>query len=190
MATRLLLRQRTQPYGGRGVYIYIWLSLNKFQVLFSYGHSSPIRSNLLRLQCTCCTVPTTYGRSHESPLVWACQWPSSQPLSSPQLSHNIKDCIFEIHQLWQSAFNRVYSNSCCSCSFEPKIIKISQSSHKMYSNNILNFQESTTILNACTKKVRKLIEGTTYILRIEMQEIVYIKDWNARNPTNQPKSFK
>ena len=23
-----------------------------------------------------------------SPLVWACQWPSSQPLSSPQLSHN------------------------------------------------------------------------------------------------------
>ena len=33
----------------------------------------------------------------------------------------------------------------------------------MYSNNILNFQESTTILNACTKKVWKLIEGTTYL---------------------------
>ena len=33
----------------------------------------------------------------------------------------------------------------------------------MYSNNILNFQESTTILNACTKKVWKLIESTTYI---------------------------
>ena len=32
------------------------------------------------------------------------------------------------------------------------IIKIGQSSYKMYSNNILNFQESTTILNACTKK--------------------------------------
>ena len=28
------------------------------------------------------------------------------------------DCIFEIHQLWQSDFSRVYSNSCCSCSFE------------------------------------------------------------------------
>ena len=28
----------------------------------------------------------------------------------------------------------------------------------MYSNNILNFQKSTTILNACTKKVWKLIE--------------------------------
>ena len=57
----------------------------------------------------------------------------------------------------------MYSNCCCSCSFEPEIIKISQSSHKMYSNNILNFQESTTILNACTKKVWKLIERTTYV---------------------------
>ena len=71
------------------------------------------------------------------------------------------DCIFEIHQLWQSGFSRVYSNCCCSCSFEPKSIKIGQSSHKMYSNNIVNFQESTTILNAFTKKVLKLIEGTT-----------------------------
>ena len=54
------------------------------------------------------------------------------------------DCIFEIHQLWQSGFSRVYSNCCCSCLFEPKIIKIGQS-YKMYSNNILNLQESTTI---------------------------------------------
>ena len=30
--------------------------------------------------------------------------------------------------------------------------KIGQSSHKMFSNNILNFQESTTILNAGIKK--------------------------------------
>ena len=72
------------------------------------------------------------------------------------------DCIFEIQQLWQSGFSRVYSDSCCICSFEPEIIKTGQSSHKMYSNNILNFQESTTILNACTKIVWKLIEGTTY----------------------------
>ena len=67
-------------------------------------------------------------------------------------SSKVTDCIFEIHQLWQSGFNRVYSNCCCSCSFEQEIIKIGQSSHKMYSNSILNFQESTTILNACTKK--------------------------------------
>ena len=51
-------------------------------------NSSPLRSNLLRLQCTYSTVPTTSGRPHGSPLVWACQWPSSQPLLSPQLSHN------------------------------------------------------------------------------------------------------
>ena len=47
------------------------------------------------------------------------------------------DCmIFEIHQLY-----RVYSNPCCMCSFEAEIIKIGQSSHKMYCNNILNYQQ-------------------------------------------------
>ena len=50
-------------------------------------------------------------------------------------SSKVSDCIFEIHQLWQSGFSRVYSNCYCSCSFEPEIIKIGQSSHKMYSNN-------------------------------------------------------
>ena len=73
------------------------------------------------------------------------------------------DCFFEIHQLWQSGFSRVYSNSCCCCLFEPEIIKIGQSSHKRYSNNIVNFQASTTILNSCKKKVWKLIESTTYV---------------------------
>ena len=75
------------------------------------------------------------------------------------LSHS----IFEIHQLWQSGFGRVYSNCCCSCSFEPEIIKIGLSSYKMYSNNILNLQESTTILNAHTKNVWKLIVCPSYI---------------------------
>ena len=88
----------------------------------------------------------------------------------PSLKHNFiayrsssrPEGIFEIHQLWQSGFIRVYSNCCFSCSFEAEIIKIGQSSHKMYSNNIVNFQEFTTILNACTKtKVWKLIKGTT-----------------------------
>ena len=73
------------------------------------------------------------------------------------------DCIFEIHQLWQSGFSRVYSNSCCNCSFETEIMKIRQSSHKMCSNNMLNFQESTIILNASTNKVCKLIEGTSLV---------------------------
>ena len=34
------------------------------------------------------------------------------------------DCIFEIHQLWQSGLIRLYSNPRCSCLFEPEIIKI------------------------------------------------------------------
>ena len=72
--------------------------------------------------------------------------------SSKESSH--PDWIFEIHQRWQSGFSRVYSKSCCSCSFECEIINMGQSSHKMYINNILNFQESTTILNICIKKSR------------------------------------
>ena len=75
----------------------------------------------------------------------------------PSLNQNF------ILQLGQSGFYMVYSNCCCSCWFEAKIIKTSQSSHKMYSNNIVNFQESTTILNACPKTVWKLIEGTIHI---------------------------
>ena len=66
-----------------------------FQIFFVWalllivhtGNSSPLRSNLLQLQHTC-SVPTTSGRPNGSPLTWACQWPLSQPLSSPQLSHN------------------------------------------------------------------------------------------------------
>ena len=76
-------------------------------------------------------------------------------------SSKVSDCLFEIHQLWQSGFSRVYSNSCCSCSFEAEIIKNGQSSHKMYSNNIVNFQESTIIWNAHTKKSWKLIVCTS-----------------------------
>ena len=86
----------------------------------------------------------------------------------PSLKHNFiayrssnvssrPDCIFEIHQLLQSGFSRVYSNSYYSCSFEPEIIKLGLPSHKMYCNNIPNFQESTTILNACKKKSGNLL---------------------------------
>ena len=100
------------------------------------------------------------------------------------------DCIiFEIHQLWQSGFSRVYSNSCCRCSFEPELIKIGQSSHDMYSNNILNFQKSMTILNACTKKSGNLLKDPrtchqqtstlpmdNWVKRKETEKIIYF--WN------------
>ena len=77
-------------------------------------------------------------------------------------SSRVSDYIFEIHQLWQSGFSRVYSNCCCSCSFELQISEIGQYTRR-YSNNILNFQESTTNLNACSKKVWNIIECTSYL---------------------------
>ena len=77
-------------------------------------------------------------------------------------SSKVSDCIFEIQQLWQSGFSRVYSNCCCSCSFKAEIIKIGQSSHDMYSNNILKYQEPATILNACTKKSLETYACTSY----------------------------
>ena len=69
------------------------------------------------------------------------------------IAYNSSSCldgIFDVHQQWQSGFSRVYPNCCCSCSFEPEIIKI-------VSNNIVNSQESTTILNATTKKSGNLL---------------------------------
>ena len=105
------------------------------------------------------------------------------------------DGIFEIRQLWQSGFSRVYSNCCCSCSFEPEIKIIGQSSHMMDSNNILNFYESTTIFNACTK-VWKLTEFTTYIsIYIYIYIYIYsegeygIHCWWGRLLVCQPQSY-
>ena len=94
----------------------------------------------------------------------------------PSLKHNfiayrsskVSDCISEIHQLWQPGFGRVYSNCCCSCLFEAEILKIGQSSHKMYNNNILNVQGSTTILNTHTKKGCKLIVCTSYVPGLDL----------------------
>ena len=63
---------------------FVWALL----LIVNTWNSRPLRSNLLWLQCTFYNLPTTSGRPHGNPLVWACQWPSSQPLSSPQLSHN------------------------------------------------------------------------------------------------------
>ena len=112
------------------------------------------------------SVSWSLGHSSRSSFHRMAFFPSLKQDFFAYRSSKVSDCIFEIPQLWQSGFSRVYSNCCCSYSFEAKIIKIGRSSHKIYSNNIMNFQETTTILNACTKKVWKLIEGTTYILKI------------------------
>ena len=145
-------------------------------------HSNP-NPNPLANQLWCInflTPPTSLILCHTKTDAWFMQDGRKAVWSIPYISvaafftslrHNfiayrsskVSDCIFEIHELWQSGFCWVYSNCCCSCSFEAEIIKIGQSSHKMYSNNIVNFQESMTILNAHTKKVWKLIACTLYI---------------------------
>ena len=93
------------------------------------------------------------------PYVSVSFFPSLKENFIAYLSSKLSDCIFEIDQLRQSGFSWVYSNSCCNSSFESEIMKIGQSSHKMDSNSELNFQESTTILNACTKKSGNLLKA-------------------------------
>ena len=94
------------------------------------------------------------------------------------------ECIFEIHQLWQSGFSRVYSNSCCS--FKAEIIKIGQSSHKMNSNNILNFQDNFKCLY--TKSLETywmhLVYIYIYIYTQSAMGQLMSKFWNNENDTN------
>ena len=131
-------------------------------------HSSSLSDSLPSLTLLCLSKTDARFMQDSRKAVWSLPYVSLAFF--PSLKHTFiayrsskvssrPDCIFEIHQLWQSGFSRVYSNCCCSCSFEPEIIKIGQSSHKMYSNNIVNFQVFTTILNACTKKSRNLLKA-------------------------------
>ena len=83
----------------------------------------------------------------------------------------------------QSGFSRVYSNCCCSCSFESEIIKIGQSSHKMYSNNILNFQVCMTISNACTKKSGNLLKAPLIYIYIYIYGVMVIVVGNGHGDT-------
>ena len=57
------------------------------------------------------------------PFVSVAFFPSLKQNFIAYRSSKVSDWIFEIHQLWQSGFSRVYSNTCCSCWFEPEIIK-------------------------------------------------------------------
>ena len=124
-------------------------------------HWLPAFLESLMLLKNWCSIHARYSKSSLKHSMRFCDiFPT---LKQNLLYSKVSGYIFEIDQLWQSGFSRVYSNCCCSCSFEAEIIKSGQSSHKMYSNDILNFQESTTILNAYMKKVWKLIVCTSYI---------------------------
>ena len=73
-------------------------------------------------------------------------------------------------------------NCLITAAFGWEIIKIGQSSHDMYSNSILNFQESMTILNACTKKsenslnVPRISKVFDSIHREKMEQIFHAYD--------------
>ena len=84
----------------------------------------------------------------------------------------VSDYIFEIHQLWQWGFSRVYSNCCCSCSFEPEILKIGQSSYTMCSNNIVNFQESTKLIAYI--ETYRIYRNLSHISRTYIYIYIYI----------------
>ena len=95
-----------------------------------------------------CSIHARWSKSSLKHYICFCGiFPSLKQNFIAYRSSKVSDCISEIHQLWQSGFSRVYSKCCCSCSFEAEIIKIGQSSHMMYSNNIVNFQESYVSLD-------------------------------------------
>ena len=97
-----------------------------------------------------CSIHERWSKSSLKNSIRFCGiFPSLKQIFIAYRSSKVSDCIFEIYQLCQSGFSRVYSNCCCSSSFEPEIIKIDQSPNKMYSNDIL------TNLNACTKESQK-----------------------------------
>ena len=76
--------------------LYIQGSLNKFPDFFHMGTfidsthmKTVVPFEVISFGCNALVVPfqQLLARPNESPLVWVCQWPSSQPLSCPQLSH-------------------------------------------------------------------------------------------------------
>ena len=126
--------------------------------------SSSLTDSLPSLDLLCHSKTDTRFMQDAPKVVWSIPYVSVAFFQvQNRISSKVSDCIFENHQLWQQGFSRVYSNCCCSCSFEPEIIKIGQSCNKIYSNNILNFLESATILNGNTKNVWNLIVYTPYI---------------------------
>ena len=131
------------------------------------SHTSHHRSQIpwLSLDLLCHSKTDARFMQEAPKLVWSIPYisvtyfPSLEPNFIAYRSSKVSscpDCIFE---------STVYSNCCCSRSFGSEIIRIGQSSQKMDSNNIVNFQGSTTILNACTKKVWNLIECIPYMYK-------------------------
>ena len=71
-----------------------------------------------------CLIYARWSKSNLKHSIHFCDiFPSLKQNFMAYHSSKVSDCTFGIHQLWQSGFSRVYSNCCCSYSFEPEIIK-------------------------------------------------------------------
>ena len=69
-----------------------------------------------------CSIHATWTKSSLKHSIRFCGiFPSLKQNFIAYCSSKVSDCIFEIHQLWQSGFSWVYSNCCCSFSFEPDV---------------------------------------------------------------------
>ena len=89
--------------------------------------SSSLTDSLLSLNLLCHSKTDARFMQDAPKAVWSISYVSVAFL--PNLKKNFTAyrsskmssrpyCIFELHQLWQSGFSRVYSNCCCSSSFE------------------------------------------------------------------------
>ena len=76
-------------------------------------HSLPAFLKSLMLLKNWCSIHARWSKS--IPYVSVTSFPSLKHNFIAYRSSSRPDCIFEIHQLWQSGFSRVYSNCCCSC---------------------------------------------------------------------------
>ena len=68
-------------------------------------------------------------------------------------------------------------------------MKISQSTHKMYSNSIRNFQESTTILNTCTKKSVNLLNAPRIYIYIYIRVCVCVWERERESVKDIPEKW-
>ncbi len=149
--------------------IILYMGESKISQYFGYEAHAFLKS--LMLLKNWCSIHARWSKSSLKHSIHFCGiFPSLKQNVIVYHSSKVSDCIFEIHQFWQPGFSRVYSNFCCSCSFEAEIINIGQSSRKMYSNQILNFQESTTILNACTKMSGNLLKAPRIYMYVFAKE--------------------
>ena len=71
--------------------------------------------SLMPLKNWCSNHTRWFKGSLKHSIVSVAFFPSLKQNFIAYRSSKVSNCIFEIHQLWQSNFSRMSSNSCCSC---------------------------------------------------------------------------